>query len=178
MSGVGHEGLWLLIIWLLGERTWGRGAAKAGRGEEGRQHQPLTAGSLKQGLQLPEDFATLPPGGRRGGLCPTLFRPDSSSQGKGAEAHCQRRPKWTGQGEPSESSHSLSLPLPPFHTCLFAPLVFQAVRFFPSCGPHLGPDHPWLLPGPCPSRLPTSSPSSFPPEGNFQPFNLPLPRPA
>lgn len=98
----------------------------------------LMGDAAKQGLQLSEDFATLPPGGQRGGLCRGFSSQTLPSQGKGTEAHCPRRLKQTGQGEPRESSHRRPLPL---HTCLCAPQVFQACPVL-----SILPSPPWSRP--------------------------------
>ena len=134
VSSVGHEGLWLLIIWFLGERMWGGVQQRLGEEREEESPSPPLppppAGRLKSGPQLPEDFATLPPGGQRGGLCPGLLQPPLRERGR--KAHCQRRLEWTGQKEPGESTHGLGrLFLPSTPACSLCK------SFFPPAGPML-----------------------------------------
>lgn len=60
VSSAGDEGLRLLKIWLLGERTWGKG------GSGGREWRPRGASICPwlPGPQRSADFVTLPPGAR------------------------------------------------------------------------------------------------------------------
>lgn len=75
---MGHEGLRLLKIWLLGDRTRERGCYKGYERRQVRAHLLLAAGVLKQVPQILEDFATLPPEGQRGDLHSRLFLQDAS----------------------------------------------------------------------------------------------------
>lgn len=100
VTSVGHEGSQLLIIRLLGARSWGGGAGRAGREEKTRsKHLPLDAGSLEQEPQFPEDFATLPPGGQRRGPCPGFFGKRTNRE-RGLEGLL---PKEAGMDRPEEA---------------------------------------------------------------------------
>lgn len=115
VSRVGHEGLWLLIIWLLGERTWERERYEGWERRQGASNCLWLQVVWSKGPNLPKILQHCPLGPRKE-ACAAGFSSRMPVRKRGLKDHCPRSLKWTGQEEPGESSPSFS-PSPPH--CLF-----------------------------------------------------------